>query len=409
MGFTSSRLTRASGTMEQMLIDRHALTRGAGVAVTPTAVAGLPAFDAGINFAANAVAQLAGGVWRGDGALRSRVATTWQARLFKGQPNPEQDWYQFWYIIEASRTARRNAYVWKTKSDGQVRYLTALHPDQVRPYRTTDGTRYVVTFGANHPRPPGVSGFGSVTVDASVVRHIRGPGGIGDVIAPSPIDAFKASLGLAVAKVAHEESIYRNGAQGGLAVSFPAGVTPAQADKWRESFDTDHAGVDNTARTKVVGNGATVTQIGMTQRDAQFIETVGMSLTDVALILSVPAWMLGVQEKATKPVSPEHEMQRFLYFHLAPRLAAIEAAINADTDMFGGADRFGFDTSDVVRGDLATEADISIRKVQAGTWLPDEARAKDGLPPLPDGVGQIPQVTPVGGAPNAKPPTNGEQ
>jgi hypothetical protein len=78
---------------------------------------------------------------------------------------------------------------------------------------------------------------------------------------------------------------------------------------------------------------------------------------------------------------------------------------NADTDLFGsGSDlRFGFDTTDVVRGDLNTEATIGISKVQAGIWVADEARARDGLPPLPDGKGQIVQITPVGGAPNEKP------
>jgi hypothetical protein len=38
--------------------------------------------------------------------------------------------------------------------------------------------------------------------------------------------------------------------------------------------------------------------------------------------------------------------------------------------------------------------------VQAGIWLPDEARANDGLNELPGGIGRVVQVTPVGGAPN---------
>jgi hypothetical protein len=90
-----------------------------------------------------------------------------------------------------------------------------------------------------------------------------------------------------------------------------------------------------------------------------------------------------------------------MYRGLGPRLTRIESAVNADPDIFGaGADYAAFDTADVVRGDLLTEANISIRKVQAGIWLADEARSRDGLEPLEGGVGRIPQVTPVGGAPN---------
>jgi phage portal protein BeeE len=125
---------------------------------------------------------------------------------------------------------------------------------------------------------------------------------------------------------------------------------------------------------------------------------------DMALITGVPEWLLGGATPNSKPISPEHEMQRWMYTGLGPRLARIESAINADPDLFGaGADYAGFDTADVIRGDLTTEADIAIRKVQAGIWLADEARSRDSLGPLPDGAGQIVQITPVGGAPNANP------
>jgi hypothetical protein len=39
-------------------------------------------------------------------------------------------------------------------------------------------------------------------------------------------------------------------------------------------------------------------------------------------------------------------------------------------------------------------------RIQNGSELVDEARADNGRPPLPNGAGQIPQITPVGGAPN---------
>jgi HK97 family phage portal protein len=390
------------------LIEHRATIASSGVAVTNRTVAGLPAFDAGVAIAANAVAQLTGKVWRGDGPVRQQVTTTWQARLFRGSPNAEQSWFTFWYIIEAARTARRRGYIWKTKdATGRVVAMTALHPDQVWPFATVGSDRkFAVTFTPNYPKPPEVDGFGSVTVGLDQITYIPGRGGCGEIFPRTPVDEFRASLGLAVAKQEHEAAVYKNGAQGGVVVRFPTGVNKKQADEWRDDFDAEHAGAGNSAKTKVVGSGAEISQIGMTQKDTQFIESVGMSLLDCALILDIPPWLLGVPENKSKPQSPEHEMQRWVYFHLAPRLTAIESAINADTDLFGsGIDTFGFDTANIIRGDLATEADIAIRKVQAGIWLPDEARSRDSLPELPDGVGRIPQITPVGGAPNAAPTT----
>jgi len=44
---------------------------------------------------------------------------------------------------------------------------------------------------------------------------------------------------------------------------------------------------------------------------------------------------------------------------------------------------------------------VLIGEVQAGIRLVDEARRVLGLDELPDGIGKIPQITPVGGAPNS--------
>lgn len=392
--------------MDGLIAERAStFSAGAGVSVTGRTVGGIPAFDAACGIVGNAIGQLTLRVWRGNGPVRAIVTTTPQARLLRGSYNPQQDPFTFWHIIGASLTARRNAFIWKTFNNvGQVVEMTALHPDQVSNVRR-DGKHltYTVSFSDWFPQPSDVTGVGSLTVNESTIRHIRGRGGFGEIMAPSPMKQFRTAFSLAIAKQGHEASVYRNGAQGGLVVSFPAGVSREQADKWREGFDDEHAGVSNAGRTKVAGNGATITQIGMTQRDAAFIEAVGLSITDISLITGVPAWLLGQRDATAKPLSPEHEMQRWVYTGLAPMLRRIESSLNADQYMFGGSDECGFDTSDLIRGDLMTEADIAIRKVQAGIWLPDEARSRDSLEPLADGQGQIPQITPVGGAPNASP------
>jgi hypothetical protein len=84
-----------------------------------------------------------------------------------------------------------------------------------------------------------------------------------------------------------------------------------------------------------------------------------------------------------------------------PRLLRLEDAFNADPWLFGAGsrDRLVLDPMPV-RGDLRTEAATDVALVQVGIELVDETRARRGLDPLPGGVGQIPQITPVGGAPN---------
>lgn len=402
--------------VEDILAGRRSGSVAAGVPVNSTVVAGLPAVHAAVTLAAEAVAGLPMRVWRGELPMRERVTNVWQYQLLRGSPNPVQSAFMFWETVQASLDFRNNAYIWKSKDEhGRVIMLWALHPDQVVPgLGVNRAVEYQVIFGDNGITPFGAERYGSVRVDTSTILHIRGRGGLGVLVPPSPIAQFRLALGTAAAKQQLEATVYRNGAAGGLIVTFPAGVTKQQADIWREGFDTEHAGPYNAGRTKVIGAGATVTSVGMTQKDAEYVEAMNLSVLDVARIFRVPAWLLGVDQKLDRPQSPEHEQDRWLRHGLTPRLNRIESAINADVDLFSPFGSPGiyaaFDTAGLIRGDLATEAEISLKKVQSGQWLVDEARAKDGLPPLPDGIGMIPQIIPVGGSPAGVPlKTGGEK
>jgi HK97 family phage portal protein len=396
------------GTMEGLLLARRGIGSGStgGQAVSKTTVATIPAVHRAWSFAANAVAMLTMGVWKGDGVIPTRVTGSQAARLFTGVPNPRQDWYRFWYTVAKSLEARNSGYVWKTKNAaGQVIALTALHPDQVFPFLyqvTNSELQYPVMFSPYYPTPPGVDTYGVVTVDRETIWHIRGDGGIGEQVPMTPIQTFATSLGIALAKQDYEANLYENGVMGGLAVTFPDNKTREQARDWMAMFDADQAGTGNSGKTKVIGGGATMTQIGMTPKDAQFIESGIASMQDVANITGVPKWVLNIDDKAEKGQSPEQDEARWFHHGLKPRLARICSSLSAEPDIFGpGATAWPmFDTADSIHPDSLTAAEISLGKVQSGQWTPDEARAKDGLPPHANGVGQIPQQTPVGGAPN---------
>lgn len=376
----------------------------AGVSVTNSTVAGIPAVHAAVTFASEAVGSLPMRVWQGEGPLKIRASGTWQYRLLARQPNPVQSRFVFWEAVQASLDFRGNAYIWKTKRDnGWVEMLWALHPDQVTPERTGNTLAYQVVGGladSSWVTPLEIGRYSRVKVDASTILHIRGRGGLGQLVSPSPIALCRDALGTVLAKHEHEAAVYKHGTGNSLIAKFPAGITAQQAAEWREGFLAEHGGPHNAGKVKVIGGGADIASVGMSLQDAQFVEAMNLAVQDIARIFRVPVWFLGVDQKTDRPQSPEHEQDRWLRHGLSPRLSRIEAALNADPDLFGTTDIYCmFDTSSLSRGDLATEAEISLKKVQSGQWLVDEARAKDGLPPLAGGVGQIPQIIPVGGSP----------
>ena len=381
----------------------------AGQNVTRTTAATVPAIHRAWSFAASEVAKLSMGVWRGEGIIPQRVTSTLQGRLFAGVPNPRQDWFWFWYCVEKAVESRNSAYIWKTKNlSGQVVALTALHPDQVFPYMyrvKDDDMQYPVSFTPFWPQPPDVNGRGVVTVGRETIIHIRGDGGMGELVPKTPIQMFAVSIGIALARQDYQANLLENGVQGGMAVSFPAGMSFEQAKKWKELYQNDNAGTIHAGETRAFGGGATFQEIGMTPNDAQIVEMGLMSIHDVLHMTGVPGWALEMEAKQQKSTTPEQDDARWVHHGLESRLKRIEGALYADVDIFGPGSRDypQFDTANSIHPDSATADNIAHQQIQDGRMLVDEWRVPRGMGPLPDGLGKVPQVTPVGGAPNIAP------
>lgn len=363
------------------------------VAVTGTTVAGLPAWKQAVRVAAEAVAKHRMCVWRGEDEQRRRVTATWQARFFAGQPNDRYPWFTAWEMTEASLTARANGY-WLLMLDGStVREIHVVHPDQVtvRWNHELKRAEYRVVPGDFEPSP---------WMTSADVLHFRlGHPAPGAVVAPTPIEEHRRSLGAALAKSEAEESFYDGGSMKTTAVVFPGDVTPDQAQRWKELY-LGAGGVTGGSQVKVFGGDPRLETIGLSLSDQQFVESQAFSIEDVGRILGVPPSLLWAQSReGSKPITPEHEEDRWVRYGLEPRRQRIEQTIQHHPAFFGpGARDYPAFHVRRVRGDALTESDMVVHEVQAGIRTPNEGRAELGLAPHPDG--DILQLTPVGGAVN---------
>ncbi|MGA3021055.1 MAG: phage portal protein, partial [Candidatus Micrarchaeales archaeon] len=145
-----------------------------------------------------------------------------------------------------------------------------------------------VAFGPSYVVPPECKMTTSVTVGSDTILHIRGRGGTGELVAPSPITLFRSALGINVGLQQRSANILENGVHGGLIVSFPTTTTPEQAKEFKEIYNADQSGPLKAGQTKVIGGGATLTQIGMSQQDAEFVDWANLSLLDISDIMSIP-------------------------------------------------------------------------------------------------------------------------
>ncbi len=375
------------------LLRAEGLLRGNYGAVTTKDVSGLPAWKQAIRIASEAIGKHRMRVWRGEDAERRRVSGTWQARFFADRPNTLDPWFRVWEMTEASLTARGNAYWLKLFDVSQrVSEVYVVHPDtvQVRWNREALRPEYRVA-------QPGMESPWLTPLD---VLHFRlGFPAPGAIQAPSPVEEHRTALASAVSKMRSETALHEKGLSKTVAVVFPGNVTPEQAEEWKRVY-IGAGGIESSSQVKVFGGDPRIETIGLSLADMQFVESQAFSIEDVGRILGVPPSLLWASSKAgDKPLTPEHEEDRWTRYGLEPRRQRIEQAVAHDPSFFGAGAR-DYPMFDVrrVRGDALTESRMLVTEVQAGIRTPNEARAELGLPPDPDG--DILQITPVGGAEN---------
>lgn len=360
---------------------------------------GAPALTRAARIRAEALASLDLKCWQGEGTERKPVPNSWQAGLFSGRPNEQQSGFTFWETVGESLAWRGNAYIWKLTDPltGRVVDWYALHPDQVQ----VQGIgQYLIHVQKGFVDPVG-KGDARYREDDSTIIHIRGHGDGGMWEAPSPIKLFRDTMGSMVQRKRHELRLWTKGAAIQQAILFPREMSRKEVLEWRDTFRSTYSGTDGET-TIALGGGADIKPIGMSMQDAEWVNGHRITVHEASLIMGVPQNLLGTQEERPVP-NLEQDLAIWLRFGLGPELERIESTLATDQQLFPSQGRSiypQFDTDRFVRGDLLTEAQVLVQLVQAGILLPDEARNIRGLDDLPDGVGKVPQITPVGGAPN---------
>lgn len=367
-----------------------ALVGASGEVITLERATALPACFNAIRLIAENTGRLPLRVYSGFMEKKRTREDSWQWELLHRRPNPERSPFDFWQDVAACIESSGDAFLQKAKSRKRVEAMFLINPALVvvERDRETGELKYCITVKGER-----------LELTRREILHIRGITFNGGDRGVSPIKSEAISSSLA--RYRHEGSTFRNHASPPGAIKVPGKVDRQQGARIVANWMANHSG-DNIGKPALLSDGGDWVPYGMTFEDAQFIEGHEFSVKDIARIYNVPASLLNGMD--TQPT--EEESRRLLNFGLWGRLKRISDAVYADEDLFpAGADLYPeWYVEDFVRADALTQAQIRHFEIQDGTLLPDEARADKGRGPLktppPDRPGLIPQITPVGGAPN---------
>ena len=345
-----------------------------GARVSPESAMRLAAVYACVRVLTEAMAQLPLCLYqaRADGG-KDRVTDHWLHRLLCRRPNQFQNAFEFREMLQGHLALRGNAYCQIIANNrGEITELVPMHPDRVRIELLESGD-YRYRF---------LNRQGSEIVFARTdVWHLRGLSSDG-IVGLSPVELARDSLGMALAAQDYGGRFFANDAKptGGW-IEFPGAFKDTEARKvFRESYQSAQSGA-NRGKVLVLEQGMKFHEVGVTNKDAQFLELRAFQITDIARIFRVPPHMIGDLSRATFS-NIEQQSLEFIMHTMTPWAERWEASIESELLLDSDPIEVEFDFTNLMRGDAASRSAYYQSGIQNGWMTRNEARIAENLNPL---------------------------
>jgi HK97 family phage portal protein len=144
----------------------------------------------------------------------------------------------------------------------------------------------------------GDDGTSSTLRDADVF-HVHGLGYDGTT-GYSVATVARQYLGLSLAQLRHGASLFKNGARPNGVIEYPGTFSDEDAmRRFLRIWNEYHGGAANAGKVGILEDGMKWAGTSIPNTDAQWIESRGMSVEDVARILRIPPHKIGHLDKAT--------------------------------------------------------------------------------------------------------------
>lgn len=192
-------------------------------------------------------------------------------------------------------------------------------------------------------------------------------------------DQFRRTINGELEAQRFQSDFYRDGGIPTVIVSVNRpGIKPEELSKYKEGWMNKLSG---RREPIFVAGDITATPLFLNNRDSQFIESRQWAVSEIANMVGVPPYYLGAPGTSNTYANVQDERRTLLDIYLRGHLYAIERAFSRVTGI-----KVKFDTQSFLRLDAKTTAEVL--QTQAFFMTLDEVREVQGLPPLPNGVGQ---------------------
>jgi HK97 family phage portal protein len=340
----------------------------AGIPVTPEHSLTCATVSACVRLLSSSVASLPCYVYRDTGRSKLKAPEHKLWSILLEQPNDYQTGFAFWQHVMAHCLLEGNLYAYIQRNDqGDVTGLWPLRRGTV-----------VVEVNNGLPEYHYVWGDTKTIYSREEILHFKNLS-LNGFVGMSTLQMAREGIGEALAQSTHAASLFRNRARPGLAVKFPAFLTPQQRQYIAESFKVNFDGAINAGKTAVLEGGVDLAPVGFTNEDSQFMESREFSVREIARWFGVPAHLVGDVTR-TSYNSSEMEMLNFLMHSLRPWLVNLESEVNSK--LFPSRTQFfaRFDSTALARSDMSSRYSSYSQALASGWMTIADVREAENLP-----------------------------
>lgn len=368
-----------------------------GAFVGPTTAMGVPSVRRAVEALAEGVSGLPCVVYEttASGAVQP-AANHVLVDLFGGNVNDWTPTALFFEQLTRDAILWGNAFAWITRDGiGTVRELIRLRPGDM-----------AVAEDVTNPLSAPIYRLGGNAVDPNNLLHIRAPS-LDGISGQSPVTACREAIGILLAIEGHVARFFGRGGRPSGILTTTAKLGAEAAKRMASSWRSAHGG-NNSGGVAVLEEGLDFKSITMSSVDAQLLELWQHAVDEIARVFGVPPHLLFDLSRATWSNAGEMGAS-FLRFGLSRWLRAWEGELNSKLIPPGDRRRLTieFDTDALTRTDLAARAAAYSTLISARVLTPNEARAREGLPPKAGGDELVNPYTTSAKAPTTGGPTNG--
>lgn len=326
-------------------------------------------------------------------ATRREVENHYLGRVLWSRPNEAMTPFVYKKLVEYKRLVLGNSYVWIFRDrNGRVAELIPLPPGTCQPYidPSTGKLWYVATNPKTHEMyrlPP------------EDILHYKGfsTDGIEGV---SLLTQAARTLRVAESRDVYEQDFYDNGGRpsGVLKTDTDLSGKTEQVDEEgremsykdiiRKEWERIHTGAGKSMRIAVLDNGLDYTPISVSNSDAQFVESKGVSIADIARFTGVPLYLL----YSGKESYQSNQANGTEYVKYAIQPAVVQYEEEDSLKLLTPSERaeglwLPRNMMAELRGDSTTRKEWYRGMREIGAMSVNEIRALEDMPPVPGGDG----------------------